>query len=153
MNLTEHIAKQFREVYFGGNWTGSNLKQHLQDISWQQATFRCNDCNTIAALVFHMNYYVSAVLNVLKGNLLDAHDNHSFDHPPVHSEQDWNKLLDKTWKDAEEFASLIDRLPESRLWEVFSEKKYGDYYRNIQGIIDHTHYHLGQIVLLKKMVH
>lgn len=152
MNLTGHIARQFREVYFGGNWTASNLKQHLQDLTWQQATSQVQSFNTIAALVFHMNYYVNAILQVLQGNSLDAHDKHSFDHAPILSEKDWNKLLDKTWTDAEKFASLIDQLPESKLWEIFSEKKYGDYYRNLEGIIDHTHYHLGQIVILKKML-
>jgi hypothetical protein len=60
--------------------------------------------------------------------------------------------LDKTWKDAETFAGLIERLPESRLGETFADEKYGNYYRNIQGVIEHTHYHLGQIVLLKKLL-
>jgi hypothetical protein len=30
------------------------------------------------------------------------------------------------------------------------EEKYGSVLRNIMGVIEHTHYHLGQIVLLKK---
>jgi hypothetical protein len=30
--------------------------------------------------------------------------------------------------------------------------KYGNYYRNLHGIIEHTHYHLGQIVLIKKLL-
>jgi len=32
------------------------------------------------------------------------------------------------------------------------EEKYGNYYRNFHGIIEHCHYHLGQIVLIKKML-
>ncbi len=47
---------------------------------------------------------------------------------------------------------LIAQLPEGKLWEDFADKKYGSYYRNLQGIIEHTHYHLGQIVLIKKML-
>jgi hypothetical protein len=43
-------------------------------------------------------------------------------------------------------------LPESKLAETFSDEKYGNYYRNIHGIIEHTHYHLGQIVLIKKIL-
>ena len=27
--LTKQIAKQFRELYFGGNWTSSNLRDNL----------------------------------------------------------------------------------------------------------------------------
>ncbi len=152
MNLTAQIAKHFREVYFGGNWTSSNLKDKLADVTWQQATTQVYSLNTIAMLVFHMNYYVSAVLKVLQGNPLDASDKYSFDYPPILSREDWEKLLNKTWTDAENFAIMIEQLPESKLWEDFSDGKYGNYYRNIQGIIEHNHYHLGQIALIKKIL-
>ncbi len=152
MNLTAQIAKHFREVHFGGNWTSSNLKDHLADITWQQATTQVYSFNAIATLVYHMNYYVSAVLKVLQGEPLNARDKYSFDHPPILSQQDWEKLLDKTWTDAENFASLIEQLPESKLGETFSDEKYGNYYRNIHGVIEHIHYHLGQIVLIKKIL-
>jgi uncharacterized damage-inducible protein DinB len=152
MNLTGQIAKHFREVYFGGNWTSSNLKDNLADVTWQQATTQVYSFNTIAALVFHMNYFVSAVLKVLQEEPLDAHDKYSFDCPPIQSQEDWEKLLDKTWTDAENFASLVEQLPESKLGETFSDEKYGNYYTNLHGIIEHIHYHLGQIVLIKKIL-
>ena len=152
MGLINQIAKHTREVYFGGNWTCSNLKDNLADVTWQQATTEVYSFNTLAALVYHINYFVGAALQVLQGEPLTANDKYSFDHPPILSQQDWENLLDKTWADAEHFASLVEQLPESRLWEDFSEGKYGNYYRNIHGIIEHTHYHLGQIVLIKKIL-
>ncbi len=152
MNLTGQIAKQFRDVHFGVNWTASNLKQNLADVTWQQATAKVYSFNTIATLVYHMNYYVSIVIKVLQGEPLAGSDKSSFDNPPIQSEEDWEKLLGKTWTDAENLATLIEQLPEPKLWEIFSEKKYGSYYRNIHGIIEHIHYHLGQIVLIKKIL-
>ena len=152
MSLTRQIAKHLRDVYVGGNWTSVNLKDNLADVTWQQATTQVYSFNTIATLVYHINYYVGAVLKVLQGESLNAHDKYSFDHPPILSQQDWEKLLDKTSADAENFASLIEQLPESKLWEDFSDNKYGNYYRNIHGIIEHIHYHLGQIVLIKKIL-
>jgi hypothetical protein len=152
VNLTGQIAKQLREVFFGGNWTSSNLKDNLAGVSWQQATTQVYSFNTIATLVYHMNYYVSAVMKVLQGEPLNARDKYSFDHPSILSQEDWENLLSKTWTDAENFASLIEQLPESKLWEDFADKKYGNYYRNIHGIIEHIHYHLGQIVLIKKIL-
>lgn len=152
MSLTEQIAKHFREIHFGGNWTSVNLKDCLADVNMQQATAKVYSFNTIAALVYHMNYYVSAVLKVLQGEPLDASDKFSFDLPPVQTQEDWDKLLDKIWKDAEKFASLVEQLPESKLWDDFSDNKYGNYYRNIHGIIEHCHYHLGQVVLIKKIL-
>lgn len=152
MNTTQQIAKHFREIHFGGNWTCSNLKDNLKDVSWQQATTKVQSFNTIATLVFHVNYYVGAVLKVLQGDELIAKDELSFDHPPINSKEDWDDLLEKVWTDAENFAALVEVLPEEKLWENFTDEKYGIYYRNLHGIIEHTHYHLGQIAILKKLV-
>ena len=152
MNLSAHLAKHLREIHFGGNWAGSNLKDNLADITWQQATAQVYSFNTIATLVNHMNYYISAVSKVLEGEALNAKDEYSFEHPPIESPEDWEKMMNRTWNDAEKFANLIEELPEDKLWETFSDEKYGIYYRNIHGIIEHMHYHLGQIVLIKKIL-
>jgi len=152
MKLTAQIAKQIRDLHFGGNWTASSVKDSLAGISWQQAVTRVHSCNTIASLVFHMNYYVSAVLEVLQGELLNASDKLSFNHAPILSADDWEKLLDKTWRDAESFATLVEQLPEAKLREDFSDNKYGSWFRNLEGVIEHIHYHLGQIVLIIKII-
>jgi len=152
MTLTGQIATHFRAVHFGGNWTAVHLKEQLADVTWQQATARVHSFNPIGTLVFHLNYYVSAVSRVLRGGPLDAHDKHSFHHPPIRSQEDWEKLLDQTWTDAEAFARLVEQLPEETLWEPFADGKYGNYYRNLHGPVEHAHYHLGQIVLIKKLL-
>ena len=152
MNLPHHLAKHLRDVHFGGNWTTSNLKDNLEGVTWEQATTKVDGLNTIVALVYHINYYISAELKVLQGEGLNAKDAYSFDHPTVASTEDWNQLLNKVWADAETFAALIEQLPEEQLWQPFTDEKYGNYYRNIQGTIEHTHYHLGQIVIVKKLL-
>lgn len=152
MNVSQQLAKHLRDVHFGGNWTSVNLKETLANITWQQATTKLYTLNTIVALVFHINYYVSTILKVLQGHPLDAHDKYSFDHPPINSQTDWENLLNKMWQDAEQAAILIEQLPETKLGETFADEKYGTYYRNLQGMIEHTHYHLGQIALLKKLL-
>ena len=152
MNITAQIAKHFREVHFGGNWTCVNLKDTLADVTYQQAITKLPAFNTILALTYHIHYYVAAVTKVLEGGPLDAHDKFSFDHPPVTNQEEWTTLLNKVWTDAETFATLIEQLPDSQLDKYVSEEKYGTWYRNLHGIIEHTHYHLGQIVIIKKML-
>src|SRR6187431_3108370 len=126
MNLQEQIAKHLRDVHFGGNWTSVNLKENLEGLTWQQATTQLYSFNSIAALTYHMNYFVSAVLDVLEGEPLTAKDKYSFDHPPILTQEDWENLIDKTWTDAKRFAILIEQLPEHRLWEIFIDEKYGN---------------------------
>ena len=152
MNTSTQIAKHFREIHFGGNWTCSNLKDHLKDVTWQQATIQIHHLNSMATLTYHIAYYVKTLLGVLKGGVLDSKDELSFKHPPIHSQADWDQLTNQLFTDAEETADLIEQLPENQLLENFTDARYGNYYRNIHGIIEHTHYHLGQIAIIKRLV-
>lgn len=150
MSLTAQIAKHLRDVHFGGNWTWVNLKATLSDLTWQQATTKVQDFNTIATLLFHVNYYLGIQIKVLQGGPLEGNDKLSFAHPPIESQADWDAMLEKAWTDAETLAALIEVLPEEKLWETFSDEKYGNHYRNFAGLIEHTHYHLGQMAMIKK---
>lgn len=152
MNTPQQIAKHLREVFFGGNWTTVNLKDTLADVTWELAVTQIHSFNTIAILVYHMTYYVTAVTKVLEGEPLNASDKLSFSHPPITSQQEWDDFLESKWAEAEHFANLIEKLPEDILGENFFDGKYGIYYRNLHGLIEHTHYHLGQIVLIKKLL-
>ncbi len=152
MTLTKQIAKHFKDVHFGGNWTFSNLKDNLEGVTWQQATTQIYSLNTITTLVFHVNYYTEAMIEVLQGRPLNAHDKYSFDVPPINSQEEWDKLRNKALTDAETFASLVEQLPDSILSETFADEKYGNYFRNLHGAIEHAHYHLGQIAVIKKIL-
>jgi hypothetical protein len=152
MSISKQISKHFRGVFFGGNWTASNLKDQLTDVTWRQATTKVKGLNTILTLVYHISYYVTSVTQVLKGGPLTGKDKFSFDHPPIHSEKEWTDFVAKVLLEAEAFAALIEAFPEEKILEDFIEPKYGNYYRNLNGIIEHTHYHLGQISLIKKML-
>jgi len=152
MTLIKQIAKHFSEFYFGGNWTSVNLKDTLADISWEEATTKVHNLNTIASLVFHINYYLTPVLNGIQGEPLNASDKFSFDLPPISSEGDWQNLVTRALTQAELLIAQIEKLNEAKLFEVFSEPKYGNFYRNLHGIIEHSYYHLGQISLIKKIL-
>jgi hypothetical protein len=89
---------------------------------------------------------------VFRGGSLDIRDKYSFDFPPIESQNDWESFLNRFFQDAETFASLIEQMPEGKLDEIFVDEKYGTYQRNIDGIIEHGYYHLGQIVLIKKLL-
>jgi hypothetical protein len=152
MTTSTTIATHFRHVHFGGNWTCVNLRDTLKDVNWQEALHARGGFNSIAVLTYHIHYFVGAVLKVLDGGPLDAHDTLSFAHPPITNEADWQQLLEKVWSDAERFAALVEQLPDDRLHTDMADPKYGTWYRNLHGIIEHTHYHLGQIVVLKKVL-
>lgn len=152
MTFATQIANQFREVQLNGTWISTNLKAELTDVTWTEATTKISTLNTIADLAFHINYYVAGVNQVLEGGTLDIRDKYSFDGPPITSQADWVRLQDKIYKDAGKFANLAAQLSDEQLGEGFVQQEYGNYFRNITGMIEHSYYHLGQIVLLKKLI-
>lgn len=153
MGHTHELARRFREVILNGTWiANTNYKDQLSGLDWQVATTKFRSLNTIAVLAQHIHYYINGVRNVFQGGSLDIKDQYSFDFPPIESSDQWESFLTRFWSDAEEFASLVERLPEETLAQAFVEAKYGTYQRNIDGMIEHSYYHLGQIVLLKKLL-
>ncbi|MFM7672828.1 MAG: DinB family protein [Bacteroidota bacterium] len=150
MKTVQHIAKQIRRAFFEDNWCGVSLRKSVEGLSVAQVTQAQPAAHSIAELVFHIGYYYEGVLSVLRGGPLEIRDKFSFDMPPVLTEADWQALLQRTWAIAEEFIERVEGLSDEQLSGTFVEEKYGDYYRNLTGIVEHLYYHLGQIVLLKK---
>lgn len=153
MNQATQLATRFSELFLNGKWIAqTNYKEQLSDLTWQQATQQIDSFNTIAALTFHVNYYVAGVLNVLKGGTLDIRDQYSFDLPEITTQESWEKLVQDLLSNAEQFAQQVHHLSDEQLAAVFVKAEYGNYSRNIEGIIEHSYYHLGQITLLKKWI-
>ncbi len=147
------LAKRLQEVLLDGRWiANTNYKEQLLSINWQQAIQQIDNLNTIAALTFHINYYLEGLLQVFNGGKLEIKDEFSFDLPPLKNENDWNNLLSTFLSNAEKFIAKIEEMKDEQLDQVFVEEKYGTYLRNIEGVIEHSYYHLGQVSLLKKMI-
>lgn len=153
MKSTAEIANRFREVILNGTWIAStNFKDQLENLDWKIAVSPIQHLNTIAALAQHIHYYINGINQVFKGGTLDIKDQFSFDFPPIHSQEQWDNFLTKFWNDTEEFVSFIEKMPDEKLDAVFVDAKYGSYKRNIEAMIEHSYYHLGQIVLIKKQL-
>lgn len=153
MTKTQSLASRLREVLLNGKWiANTNFKDQIISINLEQATKKIDNLNTIALLTFHINYYLQGLLNVFNGGQLEIRDKYSFDLPEIKSESDWNKLVNDFLSNSEMFANQVEQLPESKLDQPFVDEKYGSYLRNIEGVIEHSYYHLGQISLIKKML-
>ncbi|RMG83506.1 MAG: DUF1572 domain-containing protein [Bacteroidetes bacterium] len=153
MKKTHELAQRLREVILNGTWIArTNFKDQLENLDWKVATTRFQDLNTVSLLAQHVHYYINGVKNVFEGGGLEIRDKYSFDFPPIESQKDWDAFLTRFWDDTERLATLIEQFPEEKLSAGFVDEKYGTYERNIEGIIEHCYYHLGQVVLVKKVV-
>lgn len=150
-NIT--IASRLREVLLNGRWiANTNYKEQIQNINWQQATQKVDNLNSIASLTYHINYYLEGLLNAFESGKLEISDKYSFDLPPITCETDWNKLVTDFIQNSEKFADEIEQMEDYIFEEPFIDEKHGTFLRNIEGVIEHSYYHLGQISLIKKMI-
>ncbi|WP_343565430.1 DinB family protein [Sphingobacterium sp.] len=147
------IANRLREVLLNGRWiANTNYKEQLADISWEQAIIKINNLNSVAALTYHINYYLKGLLAAFETGKLEINDKFSFDLPEITGKSDWDELIADFIQNAEHFANKIERFDAEIFNQPFFDEKYGSYLRNIEGVIEHSYYHLGQIVLIKKII-
>ena len=147
------LAGRLREVLLSGKWiANTNFKEQITGISREQAIQKIGDLNSIAALTFHINYYLKGILNVFHGGQLEIRDKYSFEMPEIKSEADWDQLVTNFLNNAEAFVECVEQMHDEIFDQPFVDEKYGSYLRNIEGVIEHSYYHLGQISLLKKLI-
>lgn len=153
MKRAEALAIRTREVLLDGKWiANTNFREQLNAVSWMQACQKVGDMNTIALLTFHINYYLRGINDAFATGRLEIRDHYSFDAPPVASAEDWQNLVRRFEENAERFIRNVEALPDQKLDEPFFDLAYGTYLRNLDGMIEHAYYHLGQISLLRKLM-
>ncbi len=151
--IGQQLANRFREVILNGTWiANTNYKNQLEGLDYKIATTQIDSLNTIAVLAQHIHYYIKGINNVFNGGNLEIRDIYSFDFKPIESQSQWEEFLVQFWNDAEEFATHIEKMSNEKLNEPFVDEKYGSYIRNIDGMIEHSYYHLGQISLINKLL-
>ena len=153
MTASEQLAKRFREALLNGTSIAfTNYKDQLEETHWELATQQIHSRNSLSQLAQHIHYYIHGVLQVFKGGDLTIRDKFSFDFPPVTSQEQWERILTTLWNDAEKFATYIEALSDEQLEHPFVKETYGNYRHNINMMIEHCYYHLGQVVIIKKML-
>lgn len=153
METSTLLSSHLKQYLNGANLTGVYLKELLDDITHKEATHQIGDLNTIALLTFHINYYIEALIKVLQGGSLEAKDSLSFTMKPLKDEEEWVTLRQNIYENIILFSDLVKTLSQENLKQVFVKDMYGTYERNIQGLLEHSHYHMGQIAILKKLIH
>lgn len=152
MKITSAIAENIIACFEGNNWTDVNVDDTLKDVYWQEAQqITIASPNTIASLVNHLYYWNYILMQRIKGENPLIPGSNGFDVKELKNEDDWNKLIEETHQSFIQLADAIKNFPEEKLEETYAVGK-SYYYKNFQGIIEHAYYHLGQIVILKKLI-
>ena len=153
MENNRELAKRFSDVILNNSWVANNsYKNQLIDLPLEVVLFKYQSLHNIAALAQHVHYYIAGILNVFNGENLDIKDIYSFDFPPINTIEQWHTFLAIFWTDAASFTQKLEEMDENTLNSIFVKKEYGTYHFNINTLLEHSYYHLGQIVLIKKLI-
>ena len=153
MTKSRKLASRLQELFIDGTWiANTNYQMITMDVSLSEAVKTLGPHHSIADLVYHIDYYLAGILEVFGGGTLSIKDQFSFDRPTLHSESDWQSMVTKLLSDAQCFIEHVSSMSDEELESDFVNPKYGSYERNIEGVIEHSYYHLGQISLVKKLV-
>ncbi|MGB1121497.1 MAG: DUF1572 domain-containing protein, partial [Saprospiraceae bacterium] len=126
METANQLSKRFKAVILDGKIVAfTNYKDLLSDINWRQATHKISSLNTIAALTFHINYYIEGVNHFFENGSLEIRDKFSFDAPPISSQEDWDVLRHRLFDNAQTFANYVENFSNEQLAATFVKAAYG----------------------------
>lgn len=154
MKIVELIARQLLEAHFGENWTEVWIRKTLEDVTLDEALRTTSaSANTIASLLYHITFYNKVILARLQGVNPPVGEANGFDLPALQDQAAWERLKADNLESAQVLADAIRKVPDEMLDKpMLQEETSSTYFRQLQGITEHAHYHLGQIVILKNLI-
>ena len=152
MKITSLIAQHLLDVHEGNNWTEVSLAGVLKDITLQEATTLTSASpNTIASFLQHITYWNRVMVQRIAGNEVAVDEHNGFDLPHLQTEDNWLQLQVDNNLSSHELAVAIVHFDDAKLEEPLVNGG-SSAYKNMQGAVEHVHYHLGQMMVLKKLV-
>ena len=152
MKETKRITKLFEDLYNGRPWIDVTIMDILKNISAEQAAKKIiPERNSIWQIINHMIAWRENVLLRVQGNGMVTPNNNYFTQLEIISETEWQKALERLANSQEQWIHFLENSDESQFDKIYAPNKM-TYYEHIHGILQHDAYHLGQIVLLSKLV-
>jgi len=147
---TERIADQLKRAFYGDAWHGPSVREALEGVTAEIAFARpLPNAHTIWELVHHIAAWADIVRRRIERENVKVTG--ELDFPPVTdpSETGWQQSLKRLETAESELRKTALQIPESRLEEPAVEGG-SLVYVQLHGVVQHSLYHAGQIVLLKK---
>lgn len=150
MQIAPLVAQHVAEIVHG-NWTEIYLDDVTADVTYAEAiALPAGITNSIAMLVNHLGLYNYIVGERLKGNNPQPGDDNGF-AIDIKNEEDWQQLRQNVLNSFKTLADAVKVLPDEKL-SAFTPAGHTTFYKTLHGISEHAHYHLGQIMLIKKII-
>jgi uncharacterized damage-inducible protein DinB len=149
---TARISQLFSQSYNGEPWIDVTTVGTLADVSAEKAAKKLTpSTNSIWEIVNHLVAWRENVLERVNGKVLTTPEHNYFTAVEDTSEAAWKASLAKLENTQQQWIAFLESFDENQFDTIYPNNGL-NYYQHIHGILHHDAYHLGQIVLLKKLL-
>ncbi len=152
MQEAQRIIRLFEAGYNGSPWIDVNLVDTLQNISAAQALKKITpSSNSIWEITNHIINWRKNVLQRVQGKEIKTPSHNYFVVVKNGTKDEWQKTLEELTLTQTDWITFLKKVKEVDFDRVYAPNQM-NYYEHIQGILQHDAYHLGQIVMLTKLL-
>ena len=150
----QSIIRRIENVNSGEPWFGRAVFVILEEVDAKKVAIKPNGTeHSIMELLYHMITWADFTLKrIEKNNKMDMAAFEKMDwrelNPKLHS---WKKALAEFKAINKKIIALLDKKDDDFLLEIVDYRKY-NYRFLLNGMIEHSIYHLGQVAYLNKML-
>ena len=151
MSETIRIAQQMKQGFEKDCWSGPSLLEVLDGVDHKMASAKpIPNAHTIWEIVMHLIAGQSLMLRMVQGDIAQrvAVGDWWYDVPKP-TKANWTATLARLKKQEKELQKAVAKFPDDRLETPLVEGGRSAY-NNLHGHVQHTLYHAGQILMLKK---
>ncbi|MBC7935002.1 MAG: DinB family protein [Rhizobacter sp.] len=150
MKENQRLKKLLDDHFSGDPWIDVPLLKSLDGITAKDAARSIHGLNSIWQIVHHMTCWRETILERVKGKKIPSPADNYFALIEDLSSKAWVnaiKRLKESQKDLQHYLSVEFTDP-----DVSPEGSSYTRYELLQGILQHDAYHLGQVILIRKML-
>jgi len=151
MSESKRIAQQMKQGFEKDCWAGPSLLEVLDGVDYEMAAAKpIPGAHSIWELVMHLIAGQHLMMCMVKGEIKERIGVEDWWYQvPEATASEWDATLARLKKQESGLHALVASFPDDRLDKPFV-KGGSSAYNNLQGHVQHTLYHAGQILMLKK---
>ena len=153
MKENQRILKTLSDLYDGRSWTDLSILQVVGDLTAEQANTKpFVQMHSIWRYLDHIVFWREKIIAHLSGHSAPQGDDPIDSAPRIDKSEDaWRHSLNDLRRCQEHLMAVVSALEEGS-FEEMEETFKATNYELIQGIIQHDAYHLGQAMIVKKVL-
>jgi uncharacterized damage-inducible protein DinB len=151
MESLKYIKKLLNDHYRGNPWIDVTISDTLNTVTAGDAALKVDNLNSIWQITNHMIAWREKLLERIMDKSVEVPDNNFIYEVEDTSEKAWTDTIKKFERSQEDIISFLSKSNDMMLEKISPASGYS-YFELAMAILLHDAYHLGQIVLIKKLL-